>query len=107
MKKRVLNIIMLSILWAGISCAEMRTWTSENGDTIEAEFKQMFGGNKVVLKTSKGKTLKIPIDGLCAKDRKYLASVVPPKIDIIVDVDKDRNKEFSTGDYKRYRETVK
>ncbi|MEN8255965.1 MAG: SHD1 domain-containing protein [Verrucomicrobiota bacterium] len=107
MKKRVLNIIMLSILWAGVSGAEMRTWTSKTGDTIEAEFKSMFGSSKVVLKTSGGKTLKIPIDGLCAKDQEYLAAVVPPKIDIEVDVDKNQNNEFSATGYKRKRETIK
>ena len=97
-------VLLMGVLFAH---AEMRIWTSIKGDTIEAEYVQMFGGNKVVLKTSEGKILKIPVDGLCAKDGEYLASVVLPKIDIKVDVDKDRNKEFATSGYKRYRETIK
>ncbi len=107
MKKIVFNVVFLSILWVGVSGAEMRTWTSKKGDTIEAEYVQIFGGNKVILKTSEGKKLKIPIDGLCAKDGEYLAHIVPPKIDIKVDVDKDRNNEFEMDGYKRYRETIK
>ena len=107
MKRRVGGVCLVLLMGVLFVHAEMRTWTSIKGDTIEAEYVQMFGGNKVVLETIDGKTLKIPIDGLCAEDGEYLASMVPPKIDIKVDVDKDRNKEFATSGYKRYRETIK
>lgn len=99
MKKAVFNIVLLSILWAGVSGAEMRTWTSKNGDTIEAEYVQMFGSSKVILKTAAGKTLKIPVAGLSAADWEYLAATVPPKIDIEVDVDKDQHKESARVPY--------
>ena len=32
---------MCSFLWAGVSGAEMRTWTSENGDTIEVNSRNL------------------------------------------------------------------
>lgn len=105
MKKTLIAGVLL--LWAVVACAEMRTWTSKNGDAIEAEFQSMFAGNKVVLKTADGRVLKIPVAGLCAEDLEYLAAVVPPEIDIEVDVDKNQNNEFSTTGYKRKRETIK
>lgn len=101
------KVVLLMVVCAGVSAAEMRTWTSKNGDTIEAEFDSMFAGTKVLLKTADGRVLKIPVDGLCAADLEYLAAVVPPKIDITVDVDKNRNSEFAVDGYKRNRETIK
>ena len=72
--------------------AEMRIWTSIKGETIEAEYITMVSG-KVVLKTSAGKQIKVPMSGLCAADHKYLISAIPPKLKISVDVDVDRDKQ--------------
>ncbi len=107
MKRIVGCAVFLSILWVGVSHAEMRIWTSKKGDTIEATYVRIFAGGKVVLKTSDGRELKIPIDGLSAKDQDYLASLIPPQIKISVDVDTDIDTEQSTDWYVRKRETSK
>lgn len=100
--------IVFLVLCAGVfvSLSQARVWTSNKGDTIDAEYVKMFG-NKVVLKTNEGKTLKVPVAGLCVDDRKYLASIIPPKIDIGVNVDIDSNTETSGSSYERKSETVK
>jgi len=104
--KIVFGVVVFSVLWAGVSCAESRIWTSKKGDAIEAEYVKMFAG-KVVLKTNDGKMLKVPVDGLCAADREYLAATVPPKIEISVDVDVGRESEYSGYDYDRKSESIK
>ncbi len=104
--KRVFGIVVLLVLWAGVSCAESRIWTSKKGDAIEAEYVKMFAG-KVVLKTNDGKMLKVPVDGLCAADREYLAAVIPPKIEISVDVDVGSESDYSSYDYDRKSESIK
>lgn len=81
-----------------ISCAtvhaEMRIWTSRKGDTVEAKYVKMYGG-KVVLKTADGRTLKIPPGGLCDDDQEFLThlTAVPPRIEIKVDDDLERDKK--------------
>lgn len=70
-------------------------------------------GTKVVLKTPEGKTLKVPASGLSEADKKYLASNIPPKLKIEVDVDKDRetlasySSTYGTYGYERKAETIK
>ena len=61
--------------------AEMRIWTSKKGKTVEAEYIKMYG-SQVVLKTAEGRTLHVPVFGLCDDDQDYLSHVaaVPPKI---------------------------
>lgn len=104
--KLVACVVVFSVLWAGVCCAESRIWTSKKGDTIDAEYIKIFG-NKVILKTSDGKNLKVPVAGLCAADQSYLASVVPPVIEISVDVDLNRDSEYSSENYDRKSEAVK
>ncbi len=106
MGRIVFGIVVFSVLRVGVSCAESRIWTSKKGDAIEAEYVKMFG-DKVVLKTNKGKTLKVSVAGLCAADREYLASVVPPRIEVIVDVDVNRETESSGYSYERKSEAIK
>ena len=91
------------ILFSGMLAvhAEMRTWTSVKGDTIEAELVRKTG-NQVVLKTQKGKQLKIPLSGLSKADHEYLMAAIPPKMEISVKVDVDRDKQ---GDGYYYEET--
>jgi len=95
MKKMVWCAVFLSILWAGVSHAEMRIWTSKKGSTIEAEFVTM-SGDKVTLKKLSGKVLKVPVSGLIEADREYLASTIPPKIKLSVDVDVDKSKPYES-----------
>jgi len=95
MKQIVWCAVFLSILWAGVSHAEMRIWTSKKGSTIEAEFVTV-SGDKVILKKLSGKTVKVPISGLIEADREYLASTIPPKIKLSVDVDIDKSKPYES-----------
>jgi hypothetical protein len=76
--------------------AEMRIWTSKKGKSVEAEYVKMYG-SKVVLKTIEGKTLHVPVFGLCDDDQEYLARVatVPPKIVVSVAEDMERDKNSS------------
>ena len=46
----------------------MRTWTSLDGRTIEAEFMLLYDGTMVILNDLQGKQHKIPLDYFCAED---------------------------------------
>ena len=104
MKKGVKVLSSALFLLVFHATAEMRTWTSVKGDSIEAEYVSMFGG-KVVLKTSEGKQLKVPLGGLCDADQEYLIGAIPPKLEITVDVDVDRDKQGNGFTYETTEET--
>ena len=89
MKKEIICIIAALFVQGSVAEEEMRTWTSRKGDVIAAKYVRMFAGGKVVLRTSKGRDLKIPVTDLSKADQKYLAELVPPKLDISVDMDID------------------
>jgi len=59
----------------------LRTWTGMDGKTIEAEY-VMVMGDKVVLKTAKGKQKRIPLVQLSPEDREYIELSNPPKFNI-------------------------
>lgn len=107
MKRVVCLLSLLLIIQQVADGEEMRTWTSKKGDTVEAMYIRMFAGGKVILETSDGKQLTVPVDGLCAKDQEYLASKVPPQLDIEVDIDTDSDTSYSSYDYERKKEVVK
>ncbi len=52
--------------------AEMRTWTSVSGATVEAELVEQSGG-EAQLRTDDGRTLSIRLDQLSAADQEYLS----------------------------------
>ncbi len=59
-------------LCAVCACAlHGRTFSSKQGDTLEAEYVNVVGDN-VILKNTEGKTLTIPIDSFVDKDRDYI-----------------------------------
>ncbi len=60
---------------------KMREWTGVNGETMEAEF-IMVMGDKVVFKTGKGKTEKIPVDQLSKADLEYIDLERPLELSI-------------------------
>ena len=104
--KTLLRLLPAALVcWSGVCSAEMRTWKSGKGDTIEAEYVRMFPGGKVVLKSSDGRELKVPVSGLCAADQDYLAALVPPELEIEVDVDLDVDTVYSSEYSVRKRET--
>ncbi len=98
----------MNYIWCGVfvgiflgfssARAEMRIWTSVKGDTIEAEFKTIISG-RVILHKADGKELKVPLNGLSRADIKYLETKIPPKIDIDVNVDKDKTTLSSYSGY--------
>lgn len=106
-KKVAFTVVLCSVI-LGSACGEkMRTWTSKKGDTIEAMFVRTFAGGKVILKTSDGKDLKIPVSGLSVKDQEYVASLVPPKLKINADFDADSETARESEYYVEKLETVK
>lgn len=70
-----------------------RPWSLLSGKRMEAEYVCMMGGN-VVLKTEKGKQVKIPLKSISPEDREYIALENPPefKVDFIKSVDSDMNR---------------
>jgi len=61
--------------------AEMHTWTSISGKTLEGEYVRS-ALDKVVIKTSNGEEVRLPIDQLCREDQNYLELMNPPEISI-------------------------
>lgn len=91
--------ILFGILSLGFG--EMRTWTSQSGKTIDAEYVRDTMGN-VWLKTSTGKMKKIPISALSKADQDYINLKRPPKLEIIADDNK--KGESVKGDIDNRRE---
>jgi len=58
---------------------EPRLWAFANGKSVEAEFVNIFSG-KAVLKTERGKVLKVPPSEFAEDDRKELELLNPPKL---------------------------
>ncbi len=59
----------------------MRIWTTDTGQTIEAEYVTAIGG-KVILKTAKGKQKKMLLTQLCAQDVEYIELANEPSINL-------------------------
>lgn len=70
--------------------AELRVWTDEAGKTIEAEHVRTLT-DEVVLRKSDGTELRVSLETLSERDRKYAILQTPPRIDISVSVDTDRS----------------
>ena len=63
------------------AASALRSWTSVDGKTVEAEYIMVIG-DKVVLKTARGKQKKIPLAHLSPEDRAYTELVNPPTFKI-------------------------
>jgi hypothetical protein len=93
--------------------AEIRIWTSVKGDTVEAEFVNIFAGNVKLKRADSGNVIEVPMSALCAADIKYLNESIPPEIDIEVDVDNDRknlesySSDYGTYDYSKKAQNIK
>ncbi|MDF7799906.1 hypothetical protein P4C99_10540 [Pontiellaceae bacterium B1224] len=57
----------------------MRTWTSVDGQSFEAELLTIMAG-EAVLKTPRGKQLKIPMTRFSDEDRRHISLSQPPKL---------------------------
>lgn len=104
--KKSLYIILILIGAVSMVSAEMRIWTSVKGDTIEAEYVKILAGKVMLKRAGDGKILKVPASGLCKKDRDFLADLIPPKIEVDVDTDKDTKKIHEYYSYTEKRETI-
>lgn len=95
MKRWMVYVAAVICICANVQ-AEMRIWTSKKGKTVEAEYIKMYG-SQVVLKTAEGRTLNVPVFGLCDDDQDYLSHVaaVPPKIVVSVKEDMESDKNSS------------
>lgn len=82
MKRQIRGIaIILGLLGCFSAMAEMRIWEDKKGNTLEAEFQAIVSG-KVALKDRNGKVYRLSMDSLSEKDRKYLQTKIPPKVEI-------------------------
>ncbi|MDF7825388.1 hypothetical protein P4B35_15285 [Pontiellaceae bacterium B12227] len=59
----------------------LRIWTALSGKTLEAEYVTLMG-REVVVKSKRGKQIKLPLSQLCPEDIEFVALKNPPKYDI-------------------------
>jgi len=80
MKTFVIYFILLGLVFAA-SAAEIRIWNDKNGNTYEAEYvRELF--DKLTLKTTDGKEVRIAVEDISEHDQKYLRVMVPPNLSI-------------------------
>lgn len=72
--------------------SEMRIWTDKTGKTIEAEHYRTLD-DKVILKKADGSEVRVSLDTLTEKDRRYAILMTPPRVEISVSVDTDRENK--------------
>lgn len=93
--KDTLVAVSLCMLMIPSSWAEMRTWTDNNGNKIQADLVENRNG-QITLESEAGKPIHISISDLCSDDQKFVLKNSPPKIEISVNEVTDRqNKGFS------------
>jgi hypothetical protein len=59
----------------------LRTWTMKSGQTLEAEYISSIGEH-IVLRSVRGKQIKVPASKLTSEDHEYIALSNPPKFNI-------------------------
>jgi hypothetical protein len=72
----VLSVLLFAACVSG--AAEMRSWTLVDGRVLEAKYIVLMG-KTVVMENSKGKQIKIPLEGFSAEDREPFELDNPPK----------------------------
>lgn len=77
MKNIYVALATVTVLCLACS-AEMRIWTSADGQTVEAEFVR-FSMGKIVLKKADGKEISVPPSYLSDDDQEYVITRIPPK----------------------------
>lgn len=88
MKKTLLALISILSLISSVH-AELRVWTDDNGKKIEAEHVRTTN-DKVILRQADGTEIKVSLDTLSERDRRYATLQAPPRIEISVSTDVDR-----------------
>ena len=98
-------ILILILLTGSLLPAEARTWTAKNGKTAEGKFVSQQAG-KIVLRLASGKTIRVPIKGLCEKDQTYLATLIPPALKGEITVKKTKKVLIKTDYYQLIEEEI-
>lgn len=88
--KLSLLCLALNAMLVGAVYAELRIWTDKGGKTIEAEHVRTLT-NEVVLRRTDGTEIRVSLDTLSERDRKYAILQTPPRISINVSIDADRS----------------
>jgi len=111
MKLLIKSFLAAAILAAicGQARAELRVWKDSSGKTIEAEHVRTLD-DKVILKLEDGSEIRVSLDTLSERDRRYAILQKPPRIEITVSAKVDReNKGYSRnigGGFQVQSETV-
>ncbi|HSR88093.1 MAG TPA: hypothetical protein VLL07_03995 [Pontiella sp.] len=79
MKKRF--GIMAAVFLALIAPAEMRSWTTRSGETLEGEYVSLLF-DQIVLKTPAGNRSKVPLAEVSPADRTYVELANPPELTV-------------------------
>jgi hypothetical protein len=87
------------IAWGQQSDApEFRVWKDSAGKTIEAVHVRTLS-DKVILRQQDGEELTVSLDTLSEKDRRYAILLAPPRIEIDVAIDVDRENKAIGRNY--------
>jgi hypothetical protein len=73
--------IAAAVLFATCVRAEMRTWTSLPGKTVEAEYVRI-QFDDVILKSSDGKEIQVPLTSFSGEDKEYIELENPPNLSV-------------------------
>lgn len=76
--------------------AEFRPWSDTKGNAIEAEYIRL-AGDTVLLSKRDGSEIKVSLSSLSDEDRIYVMRLNPPRIDVAVDDQVDRETLRYTG----------
>lgn len=78
--KKLIVILCLSFLSLS-AFSEVRIWNDKSGNSYEAEYvRELF--DKLTLKTTEGKEVRVAVEDLSEHDQKYLRVMVPPNLEI-------------------------
>lgn len=78
--RQILYAILLIALTGSVQ-AEMRTWTTSDGQTFEAEYVSS-SGDKIILRTDRGKTKRFQRSLLSPEDIEYVELTNPPAFNV-------------------------
>ncbi len=83
-RKRMILLLAVYGICAGVSAGEMRTWYFADGRTVDAEFVRVLF-DKLVLRNADGEEWSIPRTEfkLSDADREFLELAEPPKLDLM------------------------
>ncbi len=78
---RIFGIVLIFLLATLCIHADVRTWTSKDGKTIDGEYVN-FAFEKVTIKIANGELRQLPLDQLSEEDQELVEILNPPEISI-------------------------